>query len=144
MITRWRYFRCSVMITRWWHCLSAAMIPRWHYNINAVMITRWRHYLNAVMLTGWQYCLSSAMITRWHYCICVEMVTGWIHWIVNVSNCKELWIARRKHHHLQTPGWYHSLGKKTGWGTRAIRWTERERKRGRGCNALWKRRIKAW
>ena len=44
------------------------------------------------------------MITRWHYCISVEMVIGWIHWIVNVSNCKELWIARRKHQHLQIAG----------------------------------------
>ena len=34
----------------------------------------------------------------------VEIVIGWIHWIVNVSNCKELWIARRKHQHLQTAG----------------------------------------
>ena len=34
----------------------------------------------------------------------VEIVIGWIHWIVNVSNCKELWIARRKRQHLQTAG----------------------------------------
>ena len=33
-----------------------------------------------------------------------------------MSNCKELWIARRIHQHLQT------AGKGTGWGT-----TERER-----------------
>ena len=44
--------------------------------------------------------VSPAMITRWHYCISVEMVTGWVHWIVNVSKCKEVGIARRKH--LQT------------------------------------------
>ena len=48
------------------------------------------------------------MITRWHYSISVEIaqeiVIGWIHWIVNVSHCKELWIARRKHQHLQTAG----------------------------------------
>ena len=63
------------------------------------------------MITRRQYCLSVAMITRRHYCISVEMVTGWIHWIVNVSNCKELCTARRKHKHLQTAGKDHSLGK---------------------------------
>ena len=68
------------------------------------MITGWRNCLNAVMSTRWQYCLSAAMITRWHYCISVEMLTGWVHWIVNVSNCKELWIARRKYQHRQTAG----------------------------------------
>ena len=47
------------------------------------------------MITRWQYYLSAAIITRRHYCISVEIVIGWIHWIVNVSNCKELWIARR-------------------------------------------------
>ena len=46
--------------------------------------------------------LSATMITRWLYCTRLEMVTGWVHLIVNVSNCKELWIARRKHHHIQT------------------------------------------
>ncbi len=56
------------------------------------------------MITRWQYYLSAAMIRRWHYCIGVEIVIGWIHWIVNVSNGKELWIARRKHQHLQTAG----------------------------------------
>ena len=54
------------------------------------MITRWRYCLNAVMITRLQYCLSASMITRWQYCISVEMVTGWVHWIMNVSNCKEL------------------------------------------------------
>ena len=33
MITRWRYFRYSVMITRWRYCLIVAMITRWHYYI---------------------------------------------------------------------------------------------------------------
>ena len=56
------------------------------------------------MITRWKYSLGVAMITRWHYCITVEMVTGWVHWIVNVSNCNKLWIARRKHQHLQTEG----------------------------------------
>ena len=42
------------------------------------------------------------------------MVTGWIDWIVNVSNCKELWIARLKHQHLQTAGKDHSIGKRDG------------------------------
>ena len=32
------------------------------------------------------------------------MVTGLVHWIVNVSNCIEIWIARRKHQPLQTAG----------------------------------------
>ena len=54
------------------------------------------------MTTRWQSCLRAAVITTWHYCISVEMVTGCVHWIVNVSNCKELWIAKRKHQHLQT------------------------------------------
>ena len=54
------------------------------------------------------------MITRCHYYISVEMVTGRVHWIVNVSNCKELWIAKRKHQHLQTAGKDHELGKRDG------------------------------
>ena len=54
------------------------------------------------------------MITRWHYCISVEMVTGRVHWIVNVSNSKVLWIARRKHQHLQNAGKDHELGKRDG------------------------------
>ena len=54
------------------------------------------------------------MITRCHYCISVEMVTGRVHWIVNVSNCKEHWIAKRKHQHLQTAGKDHELGKRDG------------------------------
>ena len=66
------------------------------------MITRWLYCLYVVMITTWQYCLSAPMITRWHYCIGVEMVTGWVHWIVNLSNGKDLWIARRKHPHLET------------------------------------------
>ena len=74
------------------------------YYVNAVMITRWRYWHNATTITRWQQCLSAAMITRWHYCISEEMVTGWVYWIVNVSNCKELLIARRKHQHLQTSG----------------------------------------
>ena len=102
--TRWRYCLCSVMITRWRYCLSVAMITRWHYYIDAVMITRRRYCLNAVMITRWQYCLNVEMITKWHYCISVEMVTGWVDWIVNLSNCKELRIARRKLQHLQTAG----------------------------------------
>ena len=65
--------------------------------------------IGAAMITRWQYCLSAGMITRWHYCISVERVTGRVHWIVNVSNCKELWIARRKHQHLQTARKYNKL-----------------------------------
>ena len=95
VITRWRNFRSSVIITRWRYCLSAEMITRWHYYIDAVMISRWRHCINAALVTRWQYCLSAAMITRWHYCISVKMVTGWVHWILNVSYCKELCIARK-------------------------------------------------
>ena len=45
------------------------------------------------------------------------IVIGWIHWIVNVSNCKELWIARRNRREIP-------LIRKTGLGT-----TERERER---------------
>ena len=114
MITRWRYFHSSIMNTRWRYCLSTAMITRWHYYIDAVMITRWHYCLNAVMLTRWLYCLSASMITRRHYSISVEIVSGWVHWIVNVSNCKELLIARRKHQHLQTAGKDHELGKRDG------------------------------
>ena len=63
------------------------------------MLIRWCNCLDAVMITRWQYCLGAAIITRWHYCISGEMITGsWVHWIANVSNCKELWIARGKHH----------------------------------------------
>ena len=82
------------------------MITRWHYYTNAVSVTRWRYCLNAVMITRWQYGISMSviMVTRCHYCISVEMVTGRVHWIVNVFNCKEFWIARRKHQHLQTAG----------------------------------------
>ena len=103
------------------------------------VISRWRYFRSSVMIARWQYCLSVAMITRWHFCISVEMVTGWTHWIVNVSNGKELWIARRKHQHLQTAGKYHSLGKRDGVPDRESekdKWTERERKREGGCNAL--------
>ena len=54
------------------------------------------------------------MITRWQYCISLEMVTGWVHWIVNVSNCKEHSIARRKHQHLQTAWKDYYLGQQDG------------------------------
>ena len=86
--------------------LTKEILKGWHYHINAVMIARWLYCLNTAMITvtRWQYCLRVAMVTRWHYCISLEMVTGWVHWIVNVSNCKELWIARRKHQHLTTAG----------------------------------------
>ena len=56
------------------------------------------------MIARWHNYISAAMITRWHYCISVDISIGWIRWIVNVSNCKEFWIARRKHQHLQTAG----------------------------------------
>ena len=82
MITRWRYFCSTVMINRWQYCHSATMITRCHYYTDAEMITRWR------------YCLNAVMITRCHYCISVKRVTGWVNWLVNVSNCKELWMAR--------------------------------------------------
>ena len=61
-----------------------------------------------------QLSIMRVMITRWHYCIIVEMVIGWIHWVVNVFNCKELRIAKRKHQHLQTAGKDHELGKRDG------------------------------
>ena len=79
-------------------------------------------------MTRWQHCISAGMITRWHYStasvLIVERVTVWVHWIVSVSNYKELWIARRKHQHIQTAGKDRTLIRKTGWGT-----TERERER---------------
>ena len=61
------------------------------------------------------------------------MVTVQVHWIVNVSNGKELWIARRKHQHLQTAGKYHELGKRDvvpqkEKRDKRDRCTERERK----------------
>ena len=80
------------------------------------------------------------MITRWHYCISVEMVTGWVKWIVNVSNGKELWIARRKHQHLQTAGKDHKLGKRDEVPQKETDGLERWREG--GCSALRKRRIK--
>ena len=39
-----------------------------------------------------------------------------------MSNCKELWIARRKHQHLQTAGKDHSLGKRDGVGETGVGW----------------------
>ena len=33
---------------------------------------------------------------------------------MNVFNCKKLWIARRKHQHLQTAGKDNQLGKRDG------------------------------
>ena len=74
------------------------------------------------MITRRRYCLNAVMITRWHYFIIVEMVTGWVHWIVNVANCKELWIARRKHQHLQTAGKDHYLGYAGGRKVAALDW----------------------
>ena len=65
------------------------------------------------------------MIARWHYCIGVEMVTGCVDGIVNVSNCKELWIARRKHQHIQPQGKAATLEKQK----QGYIWTERERER---------------
>ena len=55
-----------------------------------------------------------------------------------MSNCTELWIARRKHQHIKTAGKDHSLGKRDG-GTRERerdRWTDIMRKREGGGNAL--------
>ena len=81
------------------------------------------------------------MIIRWHYCISVEMVTGRVHWIVNVSNGKELWIARRKHQHLQTAGKDHELGKLDGVLQKEKRDREtdeqKERERGRVVAVLY-------
>ena len=125
MITRWRYFRCSVMFTRWRYCLVASRV--------ASVITRRHYYIIAVIITS----LSAAMITRWHYFISVEMVTGWVHWIVNVSFCKDLWIARRKHQHLQPAAGKRPLIRKTGWGT-----TERERDRDREEREMDRKREK--
>ena len=107
------------------------MITGWHYYIDAVMIVRWRYCLNTVMTTRLQYCLLAAMITRWYYCISVEMVTGFVHWRVNVSNCKELWIAKRKHQHLQTAGKDHILGNGMGYH-RMKSETEGQKERERG------------
>ena len=79
------------------------------------------------------------MVTRWHYCISVEIVTGWVHWIVNVSNCKELWIARRKHQHLQTARKYEN-----GMGYhRNRRETDGQKEREEDAVLYEKRRIKA-
>ena len=47
-----------------------------------------------------------------------------------MSNCKELWIARRKHQHLRTAGRYHYLGKRDGVPQKE-REKERERERER-------------
>ena len=101
------------------------------------MITRWRYCLDVVMM---QYCLSAAMITRWHHCISVEMVTGYVHWTVNVSNCKELWIERRKHQHLKTAG--KTTNKKTldGYHRKRERdeWTQ-NRERGRKDTVIYQK-----
>ena len=93
------------------------------------MVIRWQYYLRA---------LSATVITGWHYRISVDMVTGWVYWIVNVSNCKELWIARRKHQHLQSAGKDHYLGKRIGVPQKESEkdsWAERERKMEGGCSA---------
>ena len=136
MITRWRYCLSAGMITRWHYYIDAVlMITRWRYsprvcsrddasasgaifrtikytlckrNLDAIevpviSISRIQCYLNAVMITRWQHSLSAAMIYRCHYCISVEMVSLYM---VNVSNCKELWSARRKHQHIQPAGKY--------------------------------------
>ena len=121
--------------------MSAAMLTRWHYYIyiDAVMITRWRYCLKAVMITRWQYCLRVTMLTRWHYYISMEMVTGCVNWIVNVSNDKELWIARI-HQQLQTAG-KDNLIRKTGWGTTETE-TDRQ-KEGRRMQCFIKKGDKA-
>ena len=38
------------------------------------------------------------------------------HCMVDVSNRKQFWVARRKHQHLQHAGKDHSLGKRDGVG----------------------------
>ena len=85
------------------------------------------------MITRWQYYLTAAMITRWHYCISVEIGIRWIHWIVNVSNCKELWIARRKHQHLQTAGKHHYLRKLDGVPQKERHMDRKSEKMGMQC-----------
>ena len=144
VITRWCYFCSSVMITRFRYCLSPTMISRWHYYIDAVMITRWRYCVNVVMITRWRYCLSAAMITRGHYCISVEMVTGWVHWIVNVSNAKELWTARRLPQHIPTARRERPQIRKTGWGTTYIEKEPDGQKEGVMTQCFTKRMINAW
>ena len=57
------------------------------------------------------------------------------------SSCKEFWIARRKHQHLQTAGKYDQLGKLdvVPQKERQIyRKTERERQREGGCSVYEK------
>ena len=60
-ITRWHYFRCSVMITRWRYCLIAAMITRWHYCIYFLFI----YY---VIFTQ-EYPISAQHCSPWGSCI---------------------------------------------------------------------------
>ena len=104
------------------------------------MITIRRYCLNEVMITRWQYCICAAMITRWHYArISVEIVTGWVHWIVNVSNCKELWIARRKYQHFPNRG-EGPLIRKMGLGERERETDgQKERERGRVDTVLYEK-----
>ena len=53
-----------------------------------------------------------------------------------MSNCKELWIARIKHQHLQTAGKGHSLGKRDGVPqNERERQIDRKREKG-GCSAI--------
>ena len=66
-------------------------------HVVCVQIVQTLYYIDAVVITRWRYCLGAVMITRWQYCLSAA-------WIVNVFNCKKLWIARRNHQHLQTAG----------------------------------------
>ena len=57
--------------------------------------------------------------------------------MVNVSNCRELWIARKTS--TSSTRMDKPLIKKTGWGTtdrEKDRWTKRMRRREGGCRAL--------
>ena len=65
-----------------------------------------------------------ALLHQCHLSNC-HQETGWVHGIVNVSNGKELWIARRKHQHLQTAGKDHLLlGKRNGVPQKEKRYKE--------------------
>ena len=64
-----------------------------------------------------------------------------------MSNCKELWIARRKHQHLQPAGKDHKLGKRDGVPQKEQererdRWTERVKTGGR-ILCFMKKKVKS-
>ena len=68
----------------------------------------------------------------------VAGLAGYLYIIMNVSNGKEPWIARRKHQHLKTAGKDHQSGKRDGvpQKEKRDRGTERERQMEGGFSAL--------